>query len=208
MKKHKGLETQERLLSTAEAMILDKGYAGMSLDALLQDTGLTKGAFFYHFKNKADLALCVLERYARNDLETFRDWNQRALRLSDDPLQQIEIFLRLFEEYLDSLNDPPPGCIFASYTHERNQFEDQVRSSIEHNLELWIGIFEERFEAVIAAYPPRLETTARTLAELLASMIEGSYVMANALNDARWNQRQLEGFRQHLKLLFAPDTRV
>ena len=72
---------------------------------------------------------------------------------------------------------------------------------------IWIGIFEERFEAVIAAYPPRLETTARTLAELLASMIEGSYVMANALNDARWNQRQLEGFRQYLNLLFTPAAR-
>lgn len=61
---------------------------------------------------------------------------------------------------------------------------------------------------VVAAYPPRQTITARTLAELLTSTIEGGYVMANALNDARWNQRQLEGFRQHLKLLFAPDTRV
>jgi len=203
----KGQETQERLLAAAEAMILDTGYAGMSLDALLQDTGLTKGAFFHHFKSKADLARRVLERYARNDLDMFRDWNQRAERLSDDPLQQVDIFLRLFEEFLDAQEAPPPGCIFASYTYERHQFEDEVRASIEDSLEQWMVIFESRFEAVIAACPPRQPVNARTLAEQLVSTIEGGFVMANALNDAGWNQRQLAAFRQHLQLLFAPDAK-
>jgi TetR/AcrR family transcriptional repressor of nem operon len=107
----KGRETREKLLATAEALILQNGYAGMSLDTLLKETSLTKGAFFHHFSGKGALARAVVERYAKNDFDLFSDFSERADRLSDDPLERILIFLRLFEEHLDDLGAPFPGCI-------------------------------------------------------------------------------------------------
>ena len=200
--KKRGLETRERLLAAAEAMILEKGYAGMSLDALLAQTELTKGAFFHHFKSKADLARGVLERYAKNDFDLFQDWADRADRLSDDPLERVFIFLRLFEEFLDDLGKPFPGCIFASYTYESQQFGPDVRDYIQASLESWIDLCEGKFAALIESRRPAETVSARELSEALTSIIEGGFIMANARNDATWTQRQIAEFRRYLGLLF------
>ncbi|HSM41020.1 MAG TPA: TetR family transcriptional regulator, partial [Afifellaceae bacterium] len=48
--------TRERLLAATKKLVMSKGFAGTSIDDVLNATELTKGAFFYHFKSKADLA--------------------------------------------------------------------------------------------------------------------------------------------------------
>ncbi|MGI9420222.1 MAG: TetR/AcrR family transcriptional regulator, partial [Geminicoccaceae bacterium] len=78
----KGEITRERILAAAETLVLEKGYAGTKLDDVLKATGLAKGAFFHHFNGKADLARAVVERYAQNDFDLFKEWSERADRLS------------------------------------------------------------------------------------------------------------------------------
>lgn len=199
---NKGAETKERLLAAAETLILEKGYSGMSLDALLEETTLTKGAFFHHFDGKAALARAVLERYAGNDNDLFVEFAERADRLSDDPLERVFIFLRLFEEYLDGLGGPFPGCIFASYTYESRQFGPDVADYIRDSLDAWIGLCEVKFAALIESRPPAEEISARQLAEMITSIIEGGFIMANAMGDAAWVQRQVAEFRRYVRLLF------
>ncbi|MDC1198888.1 TetR/AcrR family transcriptional regulator [bacterium] len=200
----KGEATRERILGAAETLILEKGYAGMSIDDLLKETSLTKGAFFHHFKGKASLAREVVERYARNDFELFREWSERADRLSDDPLERVLILLRLFEEFLNGLGKPFPGCVFASYTYESRQFGPEVHAYIRGSLNEWIGLYEAKLEALIDARPPREPVSARQLAEMAATIIEGGFVMAKAFDDANWLQRQSAELRRYLKLLFKP----
>jgi TetR/AcrR family transcriptional regulator, transcriptional repressor for nem operon len=200
----KGESTRERLVAAAEGLILQKGYAGTTVDDVLAATGLTKGAFFHHFKSKADLARAVVERYAENDFDLFTQWAGRADRLTDDPLERVLVFLRLFEEYLDELGRPFPGCIFASYTYESRQFGPEVHAYIEARLEGWVALYEAKFDALLAARIPARPVSARALAEMAATLIEGGFVMANAMGDATWLQRQSAQFRCYLRMLF-PD---
>lgn len=199
----KGQETKERILEAAQTLILEKGYAGMAIDDLLKQTGLTKGAFFHHFRNKADLAKSVVERFAENDRVLFAGFSERADRLSDDPLERVIIFLRLFNEYLDGFGKPFPGCIFASYTHESHHFGDDVKEYIAQSLDAWGVQFEEKLEALIQARPPKEDVTARQLAEMIITTFEGGFIMANAKKDATWTQRQSNEFQRYLRLLFA-----
>jgi TetR/AcrR family transcriptional repressor of nem operon len=204
----KGETTRERIVAAAEALILAKGYAGTTLDDVLAATGLTKGAFFHHFKGKADLARAVVERYAEGDFELFRSWSGRADRLSDDPLERVLIFLKLFEEYLDGLGKPFPGCVFASYTYESRQFGPDVHDYIRSRLRSWIGLYEEKLAALIGARPAVRAVSARSLAEMIATIVEGGFVMANAMGDATWLQGQCAEYRRYLQLLFAEEEAV
>src|SRR5688572_31931969 len=113
-----GTETRERILSAAQELILNRGYAGMTLDDLLARVGVTKGAFFYHFKAKDDLARALIQRFAESDDRIYDETRARAERLSNDPLQQVLLFIGLFEEMFASLTEPYPGCLFASYIYE------------------------------------------------------------------------------------------
>ncbi len=52
--------TREALLRAAREKFTVDGYVGSSLDAIVKHAGVTKGALFHHFKDKADLFLQVM----------------------------------------------------------------------------------------------------------------------------------------------------
>jgi len=55
VKSKKGAATREKILDAAQGMVLERGYSGVSIDKLIESLGVTKGAFFHHFKNKKEL---------------------------------------------------------------------------------------------------------------------------------------------------------
>lgn len=55
------VRTRQRLIATAKAMFLDKGYHATSLDAVAEAAGYSKGAVYSNFRNKDQLCLAVLE---------------------------------------------------------------------------------------------------------------------------------------------------
>ncbi|MDW5378294.1 TetR family transcriptional regulator [Halomonas sp. HP20-15] len=54
--------TREALLDAAESLFHDKGVARTSLEQIARHAGMTRGAVYWHFKNKADLFHALLER--------------------------------------------------------------------------------------------------------------------------------------------------
>ncbi|SDL21604.1 transcriptional regulator, TetR family [Modicisalibacter muralis] len=54
--------TREALLDAAEEVFFDKGVARTSLEQIARHAGMTRGAVYWHFKNKADLFHALLER--------------------------------------------------------------------------------------------------------------------------------------------------
>lgn len=202
-----GEETRERILEAAQSLILKKGYGGMSIDSVLAATELTKGAFFHHFASKTALASAVLRRYAATDMALFTEFAARADRLSEDPLERVLIFLRLFDEYLDGLDGPYPGCLYAAYTYQSQHFGPDVQVYIADSLARWSALYEEKLDALIRARAPREPVTARQLAELITTVIEGGFVMVNGTGDRHWIQRQTAEFRRYLRLLFQAESR-
>lgn len=61
----KGEATRAFLLRTAAAVFAEHGYTGTTLNDLIAASGLTKGAFYFHFRSKSALALAVLRDQQR-----------------------------------------------------------------------------------------------------------------------------------------------
>jgi TetR/AcrR family transcriptional repressor of nem operon len=194
--------TRERLLDAAKKLVMAKGFAGTSIDDVLKETGLTKGAFFHHFKGKADLARELVKRYALNDLKMFQEFDRESQAQSDDPLEQVMIFLKVFEVYISNSEDPAPGCMYAVYTYESRQFDPEVLDFVSDTLRQWTSIYVRKFQEVLDRYEPALPITARQLAEMIVSIIEGALVLQRAHGDTDTTRRQSEQFRNYLTLLF------
>ncbi len=194
--------TRERILANAEELTLKQGFAGTSIDNILTATGITKGAFFYHFKSKADLARALVERYWTKDYQLFEQLSQRADELSDDPLQSMLIFLKLFEEFIEEREEPPEGCIFASYVYQSQQFDDAIREFIADSFQEWKKLYEDRIEQIMKKYPPQIEIDAGELAEMIMCIIEGGFILSKSLQDAKLIARSLRQFRRYLQLIF------
>ena len=194
--------TKERILANAEELILQRGFAGTSIDEILSATGITKGAFFYHFQNKAELARVLINRFWQRDCALLEQLSQRANELSDDPLQSMLIFLKLFEEYLETLNDPSKGCLFSSYLYEIEQFDEEIEQFITKSFQDWRKMYECRIELILQNYQPKIELDARELSATIVCIIEGGFILSKSLQDAQITVRALRQFRHYLQLVF------
>lgn len=204
----RGRDTRERILDTAQAFVLEKGFSATSLDDIIKTTGLTKGAFFHHFRSKGDLAHKLVERFAENDFRLHEEWSHRAEALADDPYQALIIFIKLFEEWLDALPQPFAGCLFAVYVYENQLFDEDVNTFVRDSFDRWKGYYEKRFSAVLAKRRPRIDVTAGELAETIISIMEGAFILSRSYGDRDLITRQLRLFRDYLKLLFETESEI
>lgn len=109
MARGSGAETRMRIMDVSEALILDNGYTATSIDEIVERAGITKGTFFYHFPSKAALVQELVERFSHSDLSTMHANLARAEQLSRDPLQQLLIFVGLYVEMAEGMEEPYPG---------------------------------------------------------------------------------------------------
>src|SRR5262245_64369577 len=79
-------DTRERLLELAESAVLAKGFAATSIEELIAAAGISKSGFFYHFKDKGELAKGLLLRYLEQDRALLESIFRRGDDLNEDPL--------------------------------------------------------------------------------------------------------------------------
>lgn len=60
--KEEALETRNQILDAAEDIFLLKGVSGATLNDIAKLAGLTRGAIYWHFKNKLDLFDAMMKR--------------------------------------------------------------------------------------------------------------------------------------------------
>lgn len=87
--KEDALETRNQLLDAAEKVFLEKGVSHASLNDVARAAGVTRGAVYWHFKNKADLFEALIER-VRLPIETLGDCG--AEEGHPDPLGRLREF--------------------------------------------------------------------------------------------------------------------
>jgi TetR/AcrR family transcriptional repressor of nem operon len=198
----KGEQTRERILHAAETLVLRQGFSATAIDDILKVTRLTKGAFFHHFKDKAELARALIERVSQQDYTAFSTWDAEADSATDDPLERVFHFLKLFEEFIDVAPHTIVGCMYTAYTYESMQFDAAINRFVSESIRRWTGIYERKFAAVLARYKPVRPVKASDLAEMIVSLIEGGFVLARAHKDPIAVSRQSKHFREYLELLF------
>lgn len=195
-------DTRTQIMDAAQELVLRHGFAGTSLDAILERVELTKGAFFHHFGSKSDLAHALIDRYAATDREHLEANLERAERLSRDPLQQMLILVGLYEEEMDRLTEPPPGCLFASYCYQAGLFDEEIRSIVRDSLLEWRRVLERRLRASMEERPPRLPVEAGELADVFLAISEGGFILSKTLGEPKLVAKQLRQYRNYLELLF------
>ncbi|MEX0407703.1 TetR/AcrR family transcriptional regulator [Aquibium sp. LZ166] len=199
----KGADTRERILEIAEASVLAKGFGATSIDEIIAEAGITKSGFFYHFRDKNELARDMLRRYVAEDNRILDEIFARAADLSDDPLQAFLIGLKLFAETLADLPNGHPGCIIASVCYQERLFDREV---VEINRQAVEGLndrFRRYLEAVASVYAPREPVDLDALAEMVTCIIDGGIIMAKVMKDPQRLPNQLLAFRSFVKLLFS-----
>lgn len=199
----KGAATRERILEIAEAAVLAKGFGATSIDEVIVEAGITKSGFFYHFKDKNDLAKALLQRYLDREDVLFNELFQQADALSEDPLHSFLIFLKLFAEMMGDLPNGHPGCIVASYVYQDHLFSQDVRALNAEGLMVWRKRFRQRLDRIAERYPARIEVDLDTMADALSAVADGGIILSKCLRDPGLLPKQILQYRAFVMLVFA-----
>lgn len=105
--KEDALATRHRLLDAAERVFAEKGVSRTSLHDIAQAAGASRGAIYWHFKNKADLFNAMMERITLPMEEALHQIGHDA---GLDPLNELRCAI------LDALrkiaSDERTRCVF------------------------------------------------------------------------------------------------
>ena len=166
--KEDALATRQQLLDAAEHVFLAKGVAGTSLNDIAVAAGTTRGAIYWHFKDKADLFNAMMDRVAMP--------LQQVLSLEaddEDPLSALKKALRC--ALRQTVTDPQTRRVFEVATH-KVEYVDSLCAIRERHLHMR-GLWIERFRQVLlksaAARGVRLAMPATTAAQGLHALMDG-----------------------------------
>ena len=202
MQPKRGVETRERLLEIAEQAVLAKGFAATSIDELIAAVGITKSGFFYHFKNKEELAKALLQRYIDNEDVLLDNLFERADELHEDPLHGFLVGLKMLAEMMTDLPDGHPGCLVASYCYQENLFSRDIHALNEQAVLAWRRRFRERFDLIAERYPPRVEVDLDALADMVSVLVDGGIIISKVVHEKNVLPQQIMLFRDFVRVIF------
>lgn len=196
--------TKQQILEAAQSSVLSKGFSGTSIDELIAEVGISKSGFFYHFRDKTNLARALLERYIEQDGLVFDRVFDEADELSEDPLHSFLIALKLLAKVFEDLPNGHPGCIVASVCYHEQLFDNEVRSINAKAVLTWRVRFRERLEKIAERYEPRIDIDLDDLADMLSAVGDGGIILSRVVGDKNLLPKQMLLYRDFVRLVFEP----
>jgi TetR/AcrR family acrAB operon transcriptional repressor len=168
--KEDALATRQQLLDAAEHVFLAQGVAGTSLNDIAVAAGTTRGAIYWHFKDKADLFNAMMDRVA-TPLQQVLSLVEAADE--EDPLPALKKALR--SALRQTVTDPQTRRVFEVATHKVEYVDSlcAVRERHLHVRGLWIERFRQVLLKSAAARGVRLAMPATTAAHGLHALLDG-----------------------------------
>lgn len=118
--------TKQRLIDAGWAMLLERGYHDLGIRALLTATGVPKGSFYHHFKDKEDFALQVVDEYMGHVHAGLDACLRDPAR---PPLERVRRFFEMTQE--SYRQEGYMGCLLGGLGQELSGVSDVFRLKIE-----------------------------------------------------------------------------
>jgi AcrR family transcriptional regulator len=93
-----GVESRRRIIEAAAALMADRGFAGTSIAAVSQRSGLPSGSIYWHFDSKEALLAAVMEDGARRWFDSL----PRSDDLPTDPAERTAAVFATVEASLEA----------------------------------------------------------------------------------------------------------
>lgn len=126
-------ERYDAILQTAESLFAEKGYQNVSTEEIARTAGVSKGLVHYHFSNKEELLVKILER-GRDSLSTQLDFIEETDETARSKIRAA------VKAYLDVASAQPALTRMALIAFFEAPYTEKLKS-------LWLGYLEENLNA-------------------------------------------------------------
>jgi AcrR family transcriptional regulator len=186
----KGELTRQRIIELAAPLFNQRGYAGCSMNDIMEATGLQKGGLYRHFSSKEELAA-----------EAFRYSLRQAVKIRTDALDPslgaVERLREVIAQFVEKPSPVPGGCPILNTAIDADDGNELLRDLAREGLKEWRARIAQIVREGIERREISKDVDPRAVGNTIIAALEGALMISRlecsraALNDAR---RSLEVF--------------
>jgi AcrR family transcriptional regulator len=159
------IRTRERILDSARRLFTRAGYETVTIDDVMAHAGLTRGGFYNHFSNKADLFAAAVETYT-----VTTPWEAADTDSADQSADSLARWLIEFYLSDDMLRDIEIKCPLYGLPNDISRAGSAPRDAYTRLIQRTAQVFK-------TALKPRRDASAR--AEAILSLCVGAMLLAS-----------------------------
>lgn len=180
-------QSRERILDSASRLFSRRGYDAVSIDDLMREAGLTRGAFYNHFSDKTDVYTeAIIHATVKSPIA------QQKASATSDPVSLAS----LLDIYLSSAHvyDVDPPCPLAFLVTDVGVREPRVRST-------YTRVFRNMTKLVKKHLKRNSQKQSTETALAVTALMIGGVAIGRALNNREIVEELLKSCRQTAKIL-------
>lgn len=196
------MNARTKLLDAALNVIRSKGYSATSVDELCAAAGVTKGAFFHHFKSKEALAVAAADYWSETTGGLFAGapYHDHA-----DPRDRVLAYI----DFRAGLIDGPLErftCLVGTMVQEAYGSSPAIRAACEASIYGHAATLEADIAEALERYGVE-NVSAPSLALHTQAVLQGAFILAKASADPAVANDSVAHLKRYFTLLFdTPQT--
>jgi len=170
-------EMAERILKTAEALMIERGYSAFSYADIAEAVKIKKPSIHHHFPTKSGLAVAVLKKHREKTLEG----TEQLDRQIEDPRKRLHAYIQYWEGCIRDRTIP--FCVAALMAAELPSLPEEVQAEVRLHFKALGEWLEQTLKAGVNAGVIKLQNSAATEAQTLMAVVHGAMLSARATDD-------------------------
>jgi len=180
---NKGELTRQRIVAASAPIFNQRGFAGASMQDILEAAGLEKGGLYRHFASKEELSVAAFKYSLQLVTEA------RAAGASNSP-GAIPRLIHIVHQFTTVPSPMPGGCPIMNTAIDADDTQPALRALANDAIQAWKSRLARIVAAGIRTGEIASGTSPRRIANLIVATLEGSIMISrlegnrNAMRDA------------------------
>ncbi len=195
------ISTPDKILDSAQVLMLEEGFHGVSVDRIIALSGVSKGTFFYHFKSKDELAVRLLTRFTESKSVLINQFMKEVEAESKDKDRSpLETLLSFVDKFALGFRDSQSGtgCLMAAFSYQLLHNMPLLEKTCKDTLLGWQNFCAPYIKAALSCS----DETAIEISRMMFSLWEGAFVIER-IDQSNELEIQFKHFRRYIQLLAA-----
>jgi TetR/AcrR family transcriptional repressor of nem operon len=188
-----------RLLEAARDVIRERGFTATTVEDLCKAAGVTKGAYFHHFKSKQDLGVAAAAYWAETTSAFFEGapYHDHA-----DPYDRLIGYVDFRKQIIDG-DLAEFTCLVGTMAQEVYDTHPAIRDACAASIFGHAATLEPDIAAIMKERSIEVDWTPASLAAHTQAVLQGAFILAKATGDRAIARESVDHLKRYLELLFS-----
>ncbi len=196
--------TRRKILEAAYKEFYHHGYQGGSLNNIVKQAGITKGALFHHFPGKSAVAYAIIDEFL---LPAVRKWWVDPLTNAEAPINAIKEVFKRFRQRVEKENPEngyvTNGCPICNLAAEMSPLDEGFRTRLDNLYSTWRGAIADALKRGQDSGKVRPEVRPPEEAAFLVSAMAGIAATGKTARQLSHYQASIRATNRYLEAMRA-----